>query len=59
MICPIYIVWGGFEIATANGEEAKITSGKSKLTYAAIGLVIIALSGAMVTVIQKVLGVTP
>ena len=59
VICPIYIVWGGFEIATANGEEAKITSGKSKLTYAAIGLVIIALSGAMVTVIQKVLGVTP
>lgn len=56
VICPIYIVWGGFEIATSNGEEAKVTSGKTKITYAIIGLVIIALSKTMVEVVKSILG---
>jgi len=57
LVCPIFIVWGGFEIATAAGAEQKIKDGRQKITYALVGLVIIALAGAFVTVIKKILGV--
>jgi len=57
LICPIFIVWGGFQIATANGEDTKIKEGKQKITYALVGLVIIALSSAFVAVIKNILGV--
>lgn len=55
VICPILIVWGGFNIATAAGSEDKMKKGKDIITYAAIGLVIIAISSAMVTAIQNIL----
>jgi len=54
-ICPILIVWGGFNIATAGDDENKVTQGKQIITYAAVGLVIIALSNAMVITVQKIL----
>jgi len=57
MICPIFIVWGGFEIATANGADAKIKEGRQKITYSLVGLVIIALASTFVAVIKSILGV--
>lgn len=57
LICPIFIIWGGFEIATAAGAEAKIKEGRQKITYALVGLVIIALSSSFVAVIKGILGV--
>jgi len=57
LICPIFIVWGGFEIAIANGAEKKITEGRQKITYALVGLVIMALASAFVKVIKSILGV--
>ncbi len=57
LICPVFIVWGGFEIATANGAEAKIKEGRQKITYSLVGLVIMALSTAFVNVIKTILGV--
>jgi len=56
VICPIYIVWGGFEIATAAGNEQRVASGRTKITYAVVGLVIIALSKTMVYAVKTVLG---
>ncbi|HNR81701.1 MAG TPA: hypothetical protein PKK37_04655, partial [Candidatus Pacearchaeota archaeon] len=44
MICPILIIWGGFEIATAGGDQNKITKGKQIITFSLVGLAIIALS---------------
>jgi len=58
LICPIFIVWGGFEIATANGAEAKIKEGRQKITYSLVGLVIIALASTFVAVIKSILGVS-
>lgn len=57
LICPIFIIWGGFEIATAAGAEQKITSGRQKITYSLVGLVIMALASAFVAVIKTILGV--
>ncbi|UMX47786.1 MAG: pilin [Candidatus Nealsonbacteria bacterium DGGOD1a] len=57
LICPIFIIWGGFEIATAAGADTKIKEGRQKITYALVGLVIIALSSTFVAVIKGILGV--
>ncbi len=56
MICPIAIVWGGFEIATAGGDQGKITKGKQIIQYSIVGLAIIALSAVLVEAIKSVLG---
>lgn len=57
LICPIFIVWGGFEIATAAGADTKIKEGRQKITYALVGLIIIALSSGFVAIIKNILGV--
>jgi hypothetical protein len=57
-LCPIFIVWGGFNIATAAGDEAKVRKGKDLITYAVIGLVIIAISTAMANAVKTILGAT-
>jgi len=56
MICPILIIWGGFEIATAGGDQNKITKGKQIITFSLVGLAIIALSAAFVEAIKQILG---
>jgi hypothetical protein len=55
MICPIGIIWGGFEIATAGGDQNKITKGRQIILYSIIGLVIIAISATLATVIKNIL----
>jgi len=57
-ICPIFIIWGAFEIATAAGAEQKIKEGRQKITYALVGLIIMALASAFVGVIKNILGVS-
>lgn len=56
MICPILIIWGGFEIATAGGDRNKITKGRQIITFSLVGLAIIALSAAFVEAIKQILG---
>lgn len=55
VICPIIIVWAGFNIATAGDDQNKVKQGKDLITYAVIGLLIIAISNVMVTAVQSVL----
>jgi Type IV secretion system pilin len=54
-ICPICIIWGGFEIATAGGDPTKTNKGKQIIYYSIGGLVLIALSSVLVAVIKTVL----
>lgn len=56
MICPIAIIWGGFEIATAGGDQNKITKGKQIITYSIVGLLIIGMSTALAGAIKSALG---
>ena len=56
MICPILIIWGGFEIATAGGDQNKMAKGKQIITFSLVGLAIIALSAAFVEAIKQILG---
>ena len=56
MICPILIIWGGFEIATAGGDQNKMAKGKQIIMFSLVGLAIIALSAAFVEAIKQILG---
>ncbi len=51
-----YMIWGGIEWITSGGDKSKAESARNKLTAAIIGLVIIAASYAVVTLIVQFLG---
>jgi len=51
MIAVLMIIWGGVQYLTSAGDTNKAESGKKTITYAFIGLVIAALSYAIIKVI--------
>lgn len=51
-----YMIWGGVEWITSGGDKSKAESARNKLTAAIIGLVIIAASYAVVTLVVQFLG---
>lgn len=48
-VAGIFIVIGGFQYLTAYGDEAKATAGKTTLTWAIVGLVVVILSKVIVS----------
>ena len=55
IVAVIMIMVGGFKYATAAGDSGKVSSAKSTIVYAVIGLVIVALSQ---TIVKFVIGKT-
>lgn len=51
-----YMIWGGVEWITSGGDKSKAESARNKLTAAIIGLVIVAASYAIVTLVVQFLG---
>ncbi len=51
-----YMIWGGIEWITSGGDKGKAESARNKLTAAIIGLVIVAASYAVVTLVVQFLG---
>ena len=51
-----YMIWGGVEWITSGGDKSKAESARNKLTSAIIGLVIIAASYAIITLVVQFLG---
>ena len=51
-----YMIWGGVEWITSGGDKGKAESARNKLTAAIIGLVIVAASYAVVTLVVQFLG---
>ena len=48
VVSVIMVMLGGFWYITSNGDAAKATRGRTTITYALVGLVIVALSQVMV-----------
>ncbi|MEI8091910.1 MAG: hypothetical protein WCG98_07005 [bacterium] len=57
LIALIILIWGGFQMITAAGDETKYKKGFKILQQAAIGLVFIGVSWLVVSVIFWLLGV--
>jgi hypothetical protein len=48
VIAVIMIIFGGFKFVTSAGDSGKVTSARSTIIYALIGLVIVALAQTLV-----------
>ncbi len=48
IVSVIFIVWAGIKYITSNGDSAKISSAKSTIIYALIGLVVAVLARPMI-----------
>lgn len=48
IVAVVMLIFGGFRYVTSGGDSGKITSAKNTIVYAIVGLVIVALSQAVV-----------
>jgi hypothetical protein len=53
--CIFMVLWGAFDLATSGGSEEKVKSAKHRILYASIGLVIAAMSMAIVGILLSIL----
>jgi len=49
-IATLMIIYGGFLIIFSEGDEAKQKTGRKLITYAVVGVIVIALAASIVTV---------
>ena len=54
-LASVFILIGAFQFMTAGGSEERIRKGKKTLLWAIIGLMIILLTNAIISIIQDVL----
>ena len=54
-LAVIFLIWGGFRYITAYGNEEKAESAKKTIGHAILGLIIVILSFAIITIITTVL----
>lgn len=55
-VAVLLFVIAGFRYVTSQGDPAKVAAAKSRLIYIGIGLIIIALAGAMVNFVIDRIG---
>ena len=55
-ILAIMILVGGFQILTSRDNPEKIKSGKTTITYAVIGFVIVLISKGVALILLKIMG---
>lgn len=51
-----YLIWGGIDWITSGGDKGKTESARNKITAAVIGLIILAASYAILTLVLQFLG---
>ena len=56
VVAVLMMIAGGIMYLVANGDSGKITTAKNTIIYAAVGLVVIGLGGAIVALILNVIG---
>jgi hypothetical protein len=53
-VAVLYMVWGGYNFITANGDDDKVKKGKDTLIYASVGLVVTIVAYTIVLVVSNV-----
>lgn len=56
LILLFYLIWGGFIMMTSGGDPKGIEAGKSKITQAIVGFLIIFTSYWLIQILQLVFG---
>lgn len=57
VVTPLMIIIGAFYLLTAAGDPKRVETGKTIISYALIGLVVILLARAIIYVIKSAIGV--
>jgi hypothetical protein len=57
VVTPLIVLIGAFYLLTAAGDPKKVGTGKTIISYALIGLVIILLARAIIYMLKSVIGV--
>jgi hypothetical protein len=57
MACVFMVLWAALDLATAGGDENKVTGAKQRIKYAIIGLIVASLSVAIVSLVRTAIGV--
>lgn len=47
----VYLIWGGIQWITSQGDKQKLTAARGKITWAIIGFIVLLLSVAIVNAI--------
>jgi hypothetical protein len=55
-VVAFLVIWGGFSIATAGGDEGKFKQGRDYILFAMIGLAVALLSKAIPAVVMALIG---
>lgn len=59
LIAVVFVVYGGFKYMTANGDEEQIKAAKKTIVNAVIGLIVILLAWAIVSVVANFISDVP
>ena len=51
IIAVLYVLWAGFQIMTAGGDEEKVKSGRKTIVYVVVGIVVMWLSFWLVSLV--------
>lgn len=54
VLAAVVILWSGIEIITSGGDSMKMSNARKRLSFAVIGLIIVAIAFAMVSVIINI-----
>lgn len=52
-----FLIWGGIQWIQSGGDKAKVQAARMKITYAVIGLIVVFLSFAIISVVSYIFGV--
>ena len=52
-----YLIWGGIEWITSEGDSSKLTKARQKITSAIIGLIVLSATMAIFVMLQQFLGI--
>lgn len=58
LLVLLYLMWGAIEWISAGGDKAKVEKGRNRMTQAVIGIIVLASTLALFTVLQQFLGIT-
>lgn len=53
IVAVVMVIYGGFRYVTSGGKQESVTNAKNTLLYAVVGLIIVALSQAIVHFVLK------
>jgi len=56
LACLAYLLWGGMTMITSSGDSGKFDTGRNRIVFAVIGMIVVASSYAIWLLILNIIG---